>query len=68
MASGNPRVEPFAPQRRADRVEPPRTCQRGRRQGSRRDESRPTARVRDRFGVRTVTVKRPATVCVPVSR
>lgn len=32
------------------------------------EKSRPTAQVRDRFGVRTVTVKRPATVCVPVSR
>lgn len=32
------------------------------------EKSRPTAQVRDRFGVRTVTVKRPVTVCLPVSR
>ena len=32
------------------------------------EKTRPTAQVRDRFGARTVTVKRPATVCVPVSR
>jgi hypothetical protein len=28
----------------------------------------PSAQVRDRFGTRTVTVKKPATVCVPVAR
>ncbi len=28
----------------------------------------PSAQVRDRFGVRTVTVKKPAKVCLPVTR